>query len=554
MGAKVITAMQAAIDRQNQLTARFKKARVLIIEDSAEARGMLRGTMRDSGAEKIDLAVSGQEGIDAMRSRHYDVVLCDYNLGKGKDGQQVLEEARFSQYLRYSTIFIMITAETSVEMVMGALEYQPDSYLSKPYTKNELMSRLNRALRSKIEYRSIEDLFEKKQFDQAIQLCDEKIAEGPERPMRACRIKGECLFKLKQYAAAKSLFSEVLKERELAWANIGLGKTLYYLRDFEAGADIFRKLIAEQPDVVESYDWLARILIALRRAREAQDILENAVLKSPKAVLRQMELAKLALANRSYLVAEKSYRKSITLASNSCYHSPTNYLQYVRTLLVKIDQSHSQVSREAFAEAKLFLMRLRKEFDNQREINFKAYMLESLVYHNHGDSNGCDKAVKLAKGIYAGFDVMKRELLAEEYVSNLTLVGRIEESQEFIHELQKSSNKPELANKLLARVADGKRRLHSESLNIEAMELYEKGAIMEAHEKFSEAASTKGATASVLLNAVSVCVELAEREDLNKDEWRKECRAYLERLEGLDRCDHRYALFVGFRDRFHQLS
>ena len=119
--------MQIAMQRQNALAARYRRARILIVEDSAEARGLLRGFMREVGAEKIDLASNGQEAIDFMKSHKFDIVLCDYNLGKGKDGQQVLEEVRVSKYLSYSTVFIMITAETTLEMVMGALEYQPDN-------------------------------------------------------------------------------------------------------------------------------------------------------------------------------------------------------------------------------------------------------------------------------------------------------------------------------------------------------------------------------------------------------------------------------------------
>ena len=99
---------------------------------------------------------------------------------------------------------------------------------------------------------------------------------------------------------------------------------------------MFRELIVEQPNVVESYDWLARVQKAQKLPREAQDTLELAVSKSPKAVLRQLALARIALTNRSYLVAEDAFRRSIVLASNSCYQSPEIYLQYVRTLLVKV--------------------------------------------------------------------------------------------------------------------------------------------------------------------------------------------------------------------------
>ena len=92
-----------------------------------------------------------------------------------------------------------------------------------------------------------------------------------------------------------------------------------------------------------------------------------------------MELARLAMFNSSYLVAEKAFRRSIVLGSNSCYHSPENYLQYVRSLLVKIDTTKSKLSSDAFQEARLFLGRMRKEFTRDRVIQVRSTWLESLV-------------------------------------------------------------------------------------------------------------------------------------------------------------------------------
>ncbi|MGY8805735.1 MAG: response regulator, partial [bacterium] len=75
--------------RQNRLLDRYKKSRFLIIEDSVDARGMLRGMLKDLSAVHIDLSTNSQDAIEQMSSHPYDVVLCDYNLGNGKDGQQI---------------------------------------------------------------------------------------------------------------------------------------------------------------------------------------------------------------------------------------------------------------------------------------------------------------------------------------------------------------------------------------------------------------------------------------------------------------------------------
>jgi len=50
--------------------------------------------------------------------------------------------------------------------------------------------------------------------------------------MRAMRIKGEYLLKQKKYAGTKDLFIDVMKEREIPWAKIGLGKSLISLKEF----------------------------------------------------------------------------------------------------------------------------------------------------------------------------------------------------------------------------------------------------------------------------------------------------------------------------------
>ncbi|CAK0759075.1 hypothetical protein CCP3SC15_2450004 [Gammaproteobacteria bacterium] len=49
-----------------------------------------------------------------MDNRSYDIVLCDYNLGDGRDGMQILEEAKQRHLIGLTTVFVMITAESSI--------------------------------------------------------------------------------------------------------------------------------------------------------------------------------------------------------------------------------------------------------------------------------------------------------------------------------------------------------------------------------------------------------------------------------------------------------
>ncbi|MBS3800868.1 MAG: response regulator, partial [Thioalkalivibrio sp.] len=122
---------------------------VLVVDDFSNMRSTLRQMLLSAGYEDIDMAASGEDAIDKLGQRRYAIVLCDYNLGEGLDGQQVLDLARDRGLIDLSTLFIMVTAETTSDMVMGAVESIPDGYLSKPFTKDLLAVRLARGIRRK---------------------------------------------------------------------------------------------------------------------------------------------------------------------------------------------------------------------------------------------------------------------------------------------------------------------------------------------------------------------------------------------------------------------
>lgn len=127
----------------------LKNKSILIVDDFPGMRSMLKTMLLSYSATDVIECGNGVEAIEKMAERTFDIVLCDYNLGEGKDGQQILEEAKERDLIPYSTVYIMTTAENTSEMVMGAVEYQPDDYLSKPFTKQVLIARLKTLVEKK---------------------------------------------------------------------------------------------------------------------------------------------------------------------------------------------------------------------------------------------------------------------------------------------------------------------------------------------------------------------------------------------------------------------
>ena len=113
---------------------------VLVIDDSSVMRKMITRALRqcDLDATVAAEAGNGIEGLDALGSQAFDLVLCDWNMPE-MDGLQFIKEARKSS----QTPIVMLTTESSRERVMEAMEAGADGYVPKPFTPEKLTEKLS---------------------------------------------------------------------------------------------------------------------------------------------------------------------------------------------------------------------------------------------------------------------------------------------------------------------------------------------------------------------------------------------------------------------------
>ncbi len=487
-------------------SASYKDIRVLIIDDQPEARAYTGDMLRDFGCSTVDTSGSGEDALNLLREHPYELVLADYNLGDGKDGQQVLEEVRHSKLIPQTAAFVMITADTRPEMVMGALEYHPDGYITKPYTKADLRQRLDRLLDAKRSLADIENAIDRGQAEEALQHCDALARAQPEHLLRALRYKASLLLDLGRFQEARELYETLLSKRPLPWARLGLGRALFGLGEYAGARDSFQLLADENKAYVEAFDWLARAHMQLDDRAAAETALRQAIMQSPKSVLRQGELARIAELNHSTEVCEKAYRKAVSLGRHSVHKSADNYFGLARMLEEHLDAEDSREKRKAGDEA----IRLMKEADRafeDREIRCRAAGYRARACRALGKISEAEAAEERARSL-----LEKLESPPED------LVALVQES-----------------------TADAEREAafaHCESLNNEGVKLFQAGKVEEAFRLFSEAAVSPQASFAVLLNALQACITLAGKKRAPAN-WRKFCEACFRRLEAMDADDPR---------------
>lgn len=513
---------------------RFDQLRVLIIEDNAEMRASLRSMLLRFGAHQIDNVISGEAAIEALKIKPYDLILSDYELGRGKDGQQILEEVRYGRLIAAGACFVLVTAAQTIEMVMGALEYQPDGYITKPVTFDVVHKRLNKILKHKNYFSEINAAIDAHHLPKALHECDRLVMHEPRLATQVYRIKAKLLFETENYTAAEKIYQQVVDAHSLAWAELGLArclhaKNLYQCRthpkDSLIAIDILKKLIAHNEKYVECYDLLAKIQADLHQFSEAQSTLEQAIEQSPKAVLRQSELARIALHNQANDTAVKAARKAIHLSKNSCHHAPDNYLNLARALQDSLVNGSQRDKTLSGSEIQNSLAQVRRNFAEDSRAQLQATLTEGVTLHHLGKISQAQKLIQQA--MQSSPEFAADNAIQTELDNALTLVGIAKDGNI-------NASQTEAARKTAAAITE------IENLNNKAVGLFEQGDLAGARVLFEQAAQHAEAKTSVLLNALqAVITDLQKQTDKSLSDF-ENCHNYLMRLNRLGPQDSSY--------------
>ncbi len=349
---------------------------ILIVDDFAQMRSMLASMLKNYRPELVLQAANGNEALEKINNNSFDIILCDYNLGSGKDGQQILEEVRHLKLISFNTLFIMITAENSNQMVMGAAEYLPDAYLAKPINKNVLVARLQKLMQKKQIFLSLSEALDNNDIDKVIDCCDSLLEKNTKFQLEILSIKCEHLIKQNKYDEALCISNDVLEQRNIPWAMNIVGITHIHNKNLIEAEDMFRSIIATDKNFMPAYDSLAKILDSNNDFYEAQAILSDAIKISPKSVSRQRKLANACVKNNDLTSAEKVRKHVVDVGKTSCLKESTDYT-------VLADMYISKGSHEKAADT---LNDAIKIFRNDDKTVLESSIKISTAYKNMNNS------------------------------------------------------------------------------------------------------------------------------------------------------------------------
>jgi two-component system chemotaxis response regulator CheY len=119
-------------------------ARVLIVDDAAFMRMMLKDILTKNGFEVVGEAVNGTDAVEKYRELNPDVVTMDITMPE-KDGITAVKEIRA---FHPQAKIIMCSAMGQQPMVLEAIQAGAKDFVVKPFQPDRVMDSIKRVLES----------------------------------------------------------------------------------------------------------------------------------------------------------------------------------------------------------------------------------------------------------------------------------------------------------------------------------------------------------------------------------------------------------------------
>ena len=115
----------------------------IVVDDSRAMRMLMGRLLKDVGFD-VDEAGDGRQALDRLRERLAEdpvqLALVDWNMPE-MSGIELVEAVRSDPAFAALRI-VMVTTETELSQVMKALEAGADEYLMKPFTRDDVVGKL----------------------------------------------------------------------------------------------------------------------------------------------------------------------------------------------------------------------------------------------------------------------------------------------------------------------------------------------------------------------------------------------------------------------------
>ncbi|EJM42262.1 response regulator with CheY-like receiver, AAA-type ATPase, and DNA-binding domains [Pseudomonas sp. GM33] len=123
----------------------MSKVSVLVVDDASFIRDLVKKCLRNYfPGMRIEDAINGRKAQTMLAKEAFDLVLCDWEMPE-MSGLELLTWCREQDNLK-AMPFVMVTSRGDKENVVQAIQAGVSGYVSKPFTNEQLITKVKQAL------------------------------------------------------------------------------------------------------------------------------------------------------------------------------------------------------------------------------------------------------------------------------------------------------------------------------------------------------------------------------------------------------------------------
>ncbi|MBU2877127.1 MULTISPECIES: tetratricopeptide repeat-containing response regulator [Aliiglaciecola] len=309
-----------------------KETKVLVVDDQVLAKGYMKYSLEELGFNNITYVDRAQHALNKIRHEHYDLIICSYNLKKDHDGYHLYDQLKHNGELEPSTAFIFISADTTSDLVHSIVELQPDDFLAKPFTVNDLDRRLTKVLVRKRALKKVYRFMGKGQLSKALAEVELFLSEPKNAEFfpLALKTKGELLLACGHFEQAKEFYQAIINVQSFTWAQLGLVNAHIRLNEDDDAEKLVLELAFKSDSQLAAYDLLSALHIKQKDFDVALECVVMATEISPRNIRRHKTALDLSRITHDYETQFDAAKKIVRFAKDSIHDKPENYLNVAR--------------------------------------------------------------------------------------------------------------------------------------------------------------------------------------------------------------------------------
>lgn len=489
---------------------------VLIVDDQRPFQVMLKGILNSLGIGQIHFANHGEQALQRCSQNEYDVLFVDYNLGSGKNGRQLLADLRQKKLLKASSIFIIVTGENTVSMVMSAVELEPDDYLIKPFSQSLLKSRLFKISEKKQHLAALYQALLQQQAAQVIAYCQHEISVKGRYEQFCRRVLAETLFTQQRYDELASVLADSMSQRRPNWALLLEAKFRLQQQEFDQCLAICHESIEINRLCAQAYDVQASCQLAQGLTEAAMVSIGQALAIAPFHLPRQYLTLKVARAAGKTAEMVAASKQIFDLTKKTSQQDISHLFNYVRTMLDAIGQTTDASKRNRLQQETLLILH-RSQNDEQliRESQFDRFE-QICVARLEALEGRYQPAKKTAASICSSIALDDPDI--PDLAMLLYSIGEFEDATQLLAQRPLEGPQDPILDELLAyqqHIFAGAAQQLAE-LNRNGMQLYQEGKYQEAIVIFEQALHVAPANTGAALNLIQAILQVLESQQKQK--------------------------------------